>query len=89
MGIVRPVMTEFPYAWVFFVPFILVATFTILNLFIAIIVSTMQSLSEEERREEHAIIEEVVHDESVSLRDEVRALRVEIGELKAALAARK
>ena len=86
MGIVRPVMTEFPYAWLFFVPFILVATFTILNLFIAIIVSTMQSLAEEERREEHTIIEEVVHDESTLLRDEVRALRSEIGELKAALA---
>ena len=38
MGIARPVLGNFPYAWVFFVPFILVATFTMLNLFIAIIV---------------------------------------------------
>ncbi|MBF0220379.1 MAG: ion transporter, partial [Gammaproteobacteria bacterium] len=43
MGIVRPVMETFPYAWVFFIPFILVATFTMLNLFVAIIVSAMQS----------------------------------------------
>ena len=45
MGIVRPVMEAHPWAWAFFVPFIMVATFTILNLFIGIIVSTMQELS--------------------------------------------
>lgn len=50
MGIVRPVMTQFPLAWALFVPFIVIATFTILNLFIGIIVSTMQELREEEAR---------------------------------------
>ena len=45
MGIVRPVMEVYPWAWAFFVPFIIIATFTILNLFIGIIVSTMQELS--------------------------------------------
>jgi voltage-gated sodium channel len=45
MGIVRPVMETHPWAWCFFVPFIIIATFTILNLFIGIIVSTMQELS--------------------------------------------
>lgn len=45
MGIVRPVMESHPLAWAFFVPFIVIATFTILNLFIGIIVSTMQELS--------------------------------------------
>jgi len=45
MGIVRPVMESHPMAWAFFVPFIVIATFTILNLFIGIIVSTMQELS--------------------------------------------
>ncbi|MBK9139685.1 MAG: ion transporter [Verrucomicrobia bacterium] len=46
MGIVRPLMERHPWAWAFFVPFIVIATFTILNLFIGIIVSTMQELSE-------------------------------------------
>ncbi|MGC1482081.1 MAG: ion transporter [Chthoniobacterales bacterium] len=45
MGIVRPVMLAHPWAWAFFVPFIIIATFTILNLFIGIIVSTMQELA--------------------------------------------
>jgi voltage-gated sodium channel len=48
MGIVRPVMEQHPYAWVFFLPFIIMATFTILNLFIGIIVSTMQELAANE-----------------------------------------
>jgi len=45
MGIVRPVMEIYPWAWAFFVPFIVIATFTILNLFIGIIVSTMSELA--------------------------------------------
>jgi voltage-gated sodium channel len=50
MGIVRPVMEVFPWAWAFFVPFIIIATFTILNLFIGIIVSTMQELAMKEEK---------------------------------------
>jgi voltage-gated sodium channel len=53
MGIARPVMEQFPYAWVFFVPFILIATFTMLNLFIAVIVNAVQSMHDEEHKEEH------------------------------------
>lgn len=45
MGVVRPVMEAHPWAWAYFVPFIIIATFTILNLFIGIIVSTMQELA--------------------------------------------
>jgi len=43
MGIVRPVMQQHPSAWAFFVLYILVTTFTMLNLFIAIIVNAMHS----------------------------------------------
>ena len=43
MGIVRPVMQQHPSAWAFFVVYILVTTFTMLNLFIAIIVNAMHS----------------------------------------------
>jgi len=53
MGIARPVIAEFPYAWAFFVPFILIATFTMLNLFIAVIVNAVQSMHDDEHKEEH------------------------------------
>ncbi len=52
MGISRPVMETFPWAWAFFIPFILIATFTMLNLFIAIIVNTMQTFHEAEQAEQ-------------------------------------
>jgi voltage-gated sodium channel len=82
MGIARPVMEQFPYAWAFFIPFILVATFTMLNLFIAIIVNAMQHYSEVEHQDtmqavqaaqQH--IESDLHDEMRALRDEIRALQ--------------
>lgn len=79
MGIVRPVMAVFPYAWAFFVPFILIATFTMLNLFIAVVVNAMQSRYHAEEAQ-HA---EAAHAERVGLLEEVRALRAEIQELTA------
>ncbi len=42
MGIVRPVMETYPYAWLFFVPFILVTTFAVVNLVVGLIVNSMQ-----------------------------------------------
>lgn len=43
-GIVRPVLDVYPYAWVFFVPFIVITSFAVLNLFIGVIVDSMQRL---------------------------------------------
>ncbi len=88
MGIARPVMEAYPWAWVYFVPFILIATFTMLNLFIAIIVSTMQSMVEETKRQETAEIGEIVHGENAELHNDLLALRNEIKALRAALADR-
>jgi voltage-gated sodium channel len=48
----REVMTVYPWAPLFFVPFIIIATFTVLNLFIGIIVSTMQELATKPDSEE-------------------------------------
>lgn len=42
MGIVRPVMEQHPAAWAFFVPFILVTTFAVVNLVVGLIVNSMQ-----------------------------------------------
>ncbi|MDO4260257.1 MAG: ion transporter [Actinomycetaceae bacterium] len=44
-GIVRPIMEQIPWAWAFFVPFILISAFTMLNLFVAVIVDTMSNLA--------------------------------------------
>jgi len=48
MGIVRPVMEVYPYSWIFFVPFILVTTFAVVNLVVGLIVNSMQDAHQEE-----------------------------------------
>jgi len=48
MGIVRPVMEVYPYAWAFFVPFIMVTTFAVVNLLVGLIVNSMQDAHSEE-----------------------------------------
>ncbi len=78
MGIARPVMVEYPYAWLFFVPFILIATFTMLNLFIAVIVNTMQEMQARQLAEGQDEIEATVHDDTARLLDELAALRAEV-----------
>jgi len=89
MGIARPVMETFPYAWAFFIPFILIATFTMLNLFIAVIVNAIQTEHEAEHATEVKDIEATVsaHADARAheLHDEIRALRAEVGKLAALL----
>ena len=48
MGIVRPVMEMHPYAWLFFIPFILVTAFAVMNLVVGLIVNSMQDAHAEE-----------------------------------------
>lgn len=84
MGIVRPVMDVYPYAWAFFVPFIVVTSFAVLNLFIALVVNSMQSLNTETT---HAIHEEAeaAHDERVALRAQLDSIAAQINELREGL----
>ncbi|MDX9945127.1 MAG: ion transporter [Azonexus sp.] len=86
MGIARPVMDVFPYAWAFFIPFILIATFTMLNLFIAIIVNAMQSFTDNERNAAVDAAETARQHIEAELHAEFRAMRDEMRELRQALA---
>ena len=75
-GIARPVMEKFPHAWIFFIFFILIATFVIVNLFIAVIVDSLTSGSSGE--DNQATREKFDH-----LQTEMQAMRQELKELKA------
>ncbi len=86
MGIARPVMEHFPYAWAFFIPFILIATFTMLNLFIAIIVNAMQGFSEAEHVDTVAAVDGARRHIEADLHDELAALRLELAEMRRLLA---
>lgn len=61
MGIVRPVMDAYPYAWAFFVPFIMVTTFAVVNLLVGLIVNSMQDAhSVEDNQKTDAYRDEVL-----------------------------
>jgi voltage-gated sodium channel len=85
MGIVRPLMEVYPYAWMFFIPFILVATFTMLNLFIGVIVSAMQSFTTAETEATVSAVGDARDHIEADLHSEMRGLRNELAELKAML----
>jgi voltage-gated sodium channel len=78
MGIVRPVMDVYPLAWVFFIVLILLTTFAVLNLFIAIVVDAMSSSEHAEQETTRALVA-TDHDE---LMRELRALRSELAGLR-------
>ncbi|WP_420396324.1 ion transporter [Nioella sp.] len=61
MGIVRPVLEVYPYAWAFFVPFIMITTFAVVNLLVGLIVNSMQDAhSEEESAQTETYRDEVL-----------------------------
>ena len=71
MGVARPVISEHPAAWIFFVGFIVLTSFAVLNLFIAVIVDSMQAKSQGE-----------AHDERELLMAEFKAMREELKQLR-------
>ena len=73
MGIVRPVMEVHPYAWGFFLPFILVTTFAVANLVVGLIVNSMQDAVEED---------ETASDERHEIRDTLRAMNERLARIE-------
>ena len=69
--IARSVMEHKPYAWIFFVCYLLIATFMVLNLFIAVVVNAMQAQVSEDLKDEGEAHTKLIL-------DEVRALRLQI-----------
>ena len=82
MGVVRPTMELFPWAWIFFIPFIIITSFAVLNFFIGIIVDSMQIV---QKREENMSKEENMHitmKEYKLLKQHLDSLTTKLDELK-------
>lgn len=73
--IVQQVMTQHPWAWLFFVVYILASSFVVLNLFIAVVVNAMdaQTVSAEERETDERL---------TALMQELARLHVKIDSLQ-------
>jgi len=82
MGIVRPVMEIYPFAWAFFLPFILCTTFTVLNLFIGIIVAAMSDESAQNEVDDTKASQDGSNPEDVNNDIRYDALLLEIRQLR-------
>jgi voltage-gated sodium channel len=83
--IARDMEALYPWAWMFFVPYILITTFTMLNLFIAIIVNAMQSQVEAEQKKTAAAVEQATERELKVVEADFAALQRELAEIRALL----
>jgi voltage-gated sodium channel len=89
-NIVREAMQHSPMAWLFFIPFSVVATFVVLNLFIGVIVESIQTLREQRQGADAAAAQVAneaarseAHLDAQVLLTEIRALRAEVAALRA------
>ena len=88
MGISRPVMEVFPYAWAYFVPFVLLSSFVVMNVVVGIVVNAISEVTAEnnaenaeEKAEDPASNEELIK-EIRSLKDQLNRLESSLGKNK-------
>ena len=84
-NIVKPAMEHQPWSWLFFMPFIVVSTFVVLNLFIGVIVESIKTLRDERQAPElaaEAAAESAERAEQRQILLELQALRREVAALR-------
>jgi voltage-gated sodium channel len=80
-GIARPMMEQAPYSYIFFVPFILLATYTTLNVFIAVVVNTMNEVNRKELKKEEEILKNLLKEEHAEIMAHMKKLNRKMDEL--------
>jgi voltage-gated sodium channel len=83
MGIARPVIEVHPHAWLFFVIYILIVTFIMVNLFIGLVVDAIFTIKEHDKDPQTLEKPETVKE--LLYQHEIKGLREELSELKAVL----
>ena len=81
MGISRPVMEVFPWAWAYFVPFVLLSSFIVMNVVVGIVVNAISEVTAENNKED---AEEKVSE--TELIGEIHSLKEQLDRLEKQLA---
>ncbi|MBK9096790.1 MAG: ion transporter [bacterium] len=76
--IARTISARYPFSNAFFISFILIASYTTLNIFIAIVVNTMSEIQQKISIQEASKIEDIIQDENEELRNDIRNLKEQI-----------
>ncbi|MBO6231246.1 MAG: ion transporter [Ruminiclostridium sp.] len=80
MGISRPVMEVFDYAWAYFVPFVLISSFVMMNVVVGIVVNAISEVAEFNKKEEHE------ENGTAEIKAEIDAVREHLAKLEDMLA---
>lgn len=76
MGIARPVIAVYPYAWIYFVSYILLSSFVVMNVVVGIVLTSISECCQTEGRET----------KKNSLKEELSKLKEQIAAVEAAIA---
>jgi voltage-gated sodium channel len=82
--VAKPVMQNHPWAWIFFVTFIVSTTFMVLNLFIGVVVNAMQTEATKAEAAEREAEREMIQEEAAPILNEIRSLKADVAELRKA-----
>lgn len=82
MGIARPVMDVHPYAWIFFVIYILIVTFIMVNLFIGLVVDAIFTIKGSEKESSEDDGERPETAKELVYQHEIKVLQSELKEMK-------
>lgn len=80
MGISRPVMAEFDFAWIYFVSFVLITAFIMMNVVVGIVVNAISEVTEANKKEEHE------ENGTADIKAEIDAVREHLSRLETMLA---
>ena len=86
-NVVRPATDAYPWAWLFFILFIVLATYIVLNLFIAVAVEALDRETTESREELAEEIGEDIDESSAAILAALADLQAQVAALEARLAA--
>lgn len=86
--IARSVNEKYPFSNVYFISFILIASYTTLNIFIAIVVNTMSEIQQKISKQESEKLGNIIQDENEELRNDIRNLKEQIIKMEEKLSKR-
>lgn len=81
-GVAKPIMKVFPYAYIYFISFILITSVVVLNLIIAVIVSGLEAIQTEDRKNLFDELEKDFESDKLEILTELRSLKNKLSDIE-------
>lgn len=81
-GVAKPIMKVFPYAYIYFISFIIITSVVVLNLIIAVIVSGLEAIQSEDRKNLFDELERDFESDKLEILTELRSLKNKLTDIE-------